>query len=116
MTLNNQHREDDYSAGKVSEVTENHSNANGKYTKHMNDRMRQRNIRKEAVDMILNMGEFNKRGDRIQLSKKLIRAELQQAREKINTLEKLLRRNGATLVVDNNIFITVYTNTKRVFS
>ena len=36
MTLNNQHREDDYSAGKVSEVTENHSNANvpGKRSPH----------------------------------------------------------------------------------
>lgn len=116
MKLNNQYHEDDYFAGKASEATESHSNATSKYTKHMNDRMRQRSIRKEAVDIIFNMGELNKCGDRIQLSKKIIRAELQQARETIKMLEKLLKRNGATLVVDKNTFITIYTNTKRVFS
>lgn len=116
MKLNSQYYENDDFAGKASEATENHSNANRKYTKHMNDRMRQRNIRKEIVDAILNMGEFNRRGDKIQLSKKMILAELQQAREKINILEKLSKRNGATIIVDNNTFITIYANTKRAFS
>lgn len=86
------------------------------YTKHINDRMRQRNIKSKEVDLILSIGELNNRGDRTRLSKKAIYAELEQGRAKINMLENLLRRGGGTVVTDGNTLITVYANTKRVLS
>lgn len=82
----------------------------------MHDRMRQRNIDSKVVDIVLSIGELNKRGDKMQLSKKEICVEIKKEREKINILENLLKRGGATVVTDGNTLITVYTNTKRALS
>lgn len=119
MKSNYKYSEDDYFASRVLGAKKSHGNANGGgqiHTKHMNDRMRQRNIGSKMIDVILSIGELNKRGDQMRLSKKAIYAVLQQERAKINMLENLLRRGGGTVVADNNTLITVYTNTKRVLS
>jgi hypothetical protein len=46
-------------------------------TKHMDLRMKQRAIDNEIVALIEKYGEFNSRGDRIILSRKMIRRLLQ---------------------------------------
>lgn len=85
-------------------------------TKHMEDRMRQRGISKEMVGAILELGEWNARGDRLELPKKAIGPLLQQKRDELKMLERLARRGGASVVVDGDTLITVYPNTKRMQS
>lgn len=86
------------------------------HTKHMEDRMRQRGISDEMVGAILEVGEWNARGDRLELPKKAIGSLLQQKRDELKMLERLARRGGASVVVDGDTLITVYPNTKRVQS
>jgi hypothetical protein len=111
MNVNYKYSEDDDFANWVPR-----ENGRMHYTKHMNDRMRQRNIDNKMIDIILSIGELNKRGDQTQLSKKAIYAELQKERTRISILENLLRRGGGTVVTDGNTLITAYANTKRVLS
>ncbi len=85
-------------------------------TKHMEDRMRQRGISEEMVGAILELGEWNARGDRLELPKKAIGPLLQQKRDELKLLERLARRGGASVVVDGDTLITVYPNTKRMQS
>lgn len=85
-------------------------------TKHMEDRMRQRGISDEMVGAILEMGEWNSRGDRLVLSGRAIEPLLQEKRDELKMLERLARRGGASLVLDGDTLITVYPNTKSVRS
>lgn len=85
-------------------------------TKHMEDRMRQRGISDEMVGAILQLGEWNDRGDRLELPGKSIAPLLQQKRNELKVLERLARRGGASLVVDGDVLITVYPNSKRMQS
>jgi len=85
-------------------------------TKHMEDRMRQRCISDEMVGAILELGEWNARGDRLELPGKAIVPLLQQKRDELKLLERLARRGGASLVLDGDTLITVYSNTKRMQS
>jgi|UniRef100_UPI004047ED2B hypothetical protein len=86
------------------------------HTRHMEDRMRQRGISDEMVGAILEVGEWNARGDRLELPKKAIGPLLQQKRDELKMLERLARRGGASVVVDGDTLITVYPKTKRVRS
>jgi hypothetical protein len=47
-------------------------------TKHMDLRVRQRGIGEDVIAMVERFGEFNARGDRIILTRKIIRKLLQQ--------------------------------------
>lgn len=84
------------------------------HTRHMNDRMRQRGISSEMVGAIFKLGEWNARGDRLELPGKAIEPLIQQKRDELKVLERLARRGGASLVVDGDTLITVYPNTKRM--
>ncbi len=86
------------------------------HTRHMEDRMRQRGISEEMVGTILEVGEWNARGDRLELPKRAIEPLLRQKRDELKMLERLARRGGASVVVDDDTLITVYPNTKRVRS
>lgn len=85
-------------------------------TKHMEDRMRQRGISDQMVGAILELGEWNNRGDRLELPEKAIGPLLQEKRSELKMLERLARRGGASLVLDGDTLITVYPNTKRLRS
>ena len=86
------------------------------HTKHIEDRMRQRGISNEMVGAILELGEWNNRGDRLELPEKAIGSLLQEKRNELKLLERLARRGGASLVLDGGTLITVYQNTKRMRS
>ena len=86
------------------------------HTRNMEDRMRQRGISEEMVGTILEAGEWNARGDRLELPKRAIEPLLRQKRDELKMLERLARRGGASVVVDGDTLITVYPNTKRVRS
>lgn len=85
-------------------------------TKHAEDRMRQRGFSKDVVGTILELGEWNGRGNRLELRQKVLGSLLQQKRNELKLLERLARRGGASVVMEGETLITVYPNTRRVRS
>lgn len=83
------------------------------HTAHLQDRMRQRGISEEMLGAILNLGDWNARGDRLVLQERAIAGLLKQKREELKMLERLARRGGASLVITGKTLVTVYSNTKR---
>ena len=83
------------------------------HTAHLQDRMRQRGISEAMIGAIFALGDWNARGDRLVLPERAITPLLQQKREELKMLERLARRGGASLVIDGETLITVYSNTKR---
>lgn len=85
-------------------------------TKHAEDRMRQRGLSEDVVGTILELGEWNGRGNRLELPQKVLGSLLQQKRSELKLLERLARRGGASVVMAGETLITVYSNTKRMRS
>ncbi|WP_146241902.1 hypothetical protein [Pseudomonas jessenii] len=85
-------------------------------TAHLQNRMRQRGISEAMIGAILTLGDWNARGDRLVLPERAIAPLLQQKREELKMLEQLARRGGASLVIEGETLITVYSNTKRTHS
>ncbi|VVM75199.1 hypothetical protein [Pseudomonas fluorescens] len=86
------------------------------HTAHLQNRMRQRGISEAMIGAILTLGDWNARGDRLVLPERAIAPLLQQKREELKMLERLARRGGASLVIEGETLITVYSNTKRTHS
>lgn len=86
------------------------------HTAHLQDRMRQRGISEAMIGAILTLGDWNARGDRLVLPERAIAPLLQQKREELKMLERLARRGGASLVIEGETLVTVYSNTKRTHS
>lgn len=57
-------------------------------TKHMTDRMRQRAIVDEEIDLILELGEWNERTDRLVLTAKACASAEAALRKEIAELER----------------------------
>ena len=85
-------------------------------TNHMEFRMHQRAITEDMVNTILDLGDWNERGDRIILSRRALTPEIQKRREELKILENIQRRKGLSLVLDGETQITVYSNSKRMHS
>ena len=85
-------------------------------TAHLQNRKRQRGISEAMIGAILTLGDWNARGDRLVLPERAIAPLLQQKREELKMLEQLARRGGASLVIEGETLITVYSNTKRTHS
>lgn len=85
-------------------------------TNHMDCRMRQRAITEDMVNTILELGDWNERGDRIILPRRVLTPEIQKRREELKILENIQRRKGLSLVLDGKTQITVYSNSKRMHS
>jgi hypothetical protein len=91
-------------------------------TKHMTTRMSQRNFSTHMVDAILNLGEWDARGDRQTLDTRQhpeineSLTELRRVRkaidQKIRGHERLLRKGRVTVVAKDDSLITVYQNYK----
>lgn len=85
-------------------------------TNHMECRMRQRAITEDMVNTILELGDWNERGDRIILPRRVLTPEIQKRRKELKILEIIQRRKGLSLVLDGETQITVYSNSKRMHS
>lgn len=57
-------------------------------TKHMTDRMRQRGIVDDVINLILDLGEWNERGDRIVLKEKACAKAEAEIRKEITESER----------------------------
>ena len=84
-------------------------------TSHMKARMSQRAITDEMVDLVLNEGELNHRGDRLSLNRKQL-VRIKEDYEKLgkwnkrlmHIIERMMRRGGMTVVCCGSVGITTY--------
>ncbi|MGH7019454.1 MAG: hypothetical protein ACREEY_06230, partial [Brevundimonas sp.] len=65
----------------------------GKRTAHMGDRMRQRCLTEEEIGLILELGEWNPRADRLVLSAQTCAREENALRKEIAALERQSKRS-----------------------
>lgn len=63
-------------------------------TKHMYDRMRQRRIADDEVALILELGEWNERTDRLVLTAQACGREEEALRREISDLERQAQKPG----------------------
>ena len=75
-------------------------------TTHIDVRMNQRAIRKELVNLTLDLGEID--GDRYVLNSKTIRAEKSAVRRKLKLLDDAERKGGVVVITEGEALITTY--------
>ena len=76
------------------------------YTKHFRERMNQRGITKEMIDIVFRFGEIT--GDTIILSKRLISDLMSENTACKSILLKILDKGGICLIFKDNRLITIY--------
>lgn len=75
-------------------------------TTHIEARMNQRGIRKELINLALDLGDID--GDRYVLDTKTIRAEMSALRRKLKLLDDAERKGGIVVVAAGEALITTY--------
>jgi hypothetical protein len=75
-------------------------------TTHIDARMNQRGIRKDLVELTLDLGEIE--GDRYVLTEKIIDAELRETRRRMKTLTEAWKKGGVVVVAEGEALITTY--------
>lgn len=75
-------------------------------TKHMTARMSQRGIKKEMVELALEVGRID--GDRHILDQRECRAAIERLKHQQKLFEHALRKGGITVVTDGDTCITTF--------
>ena len=75
-------------------------------TAHIDARMNQRGIRKDLVELALDLGEIE--GDRYVLTSKMIDAEIEGVRRRMKALTEARKKGGVVVVADGEALITTY--------
>ena len=75
-------------------------------TTHIDARMNQRGIRKDLVELALDLGEIE--GDRYVLTEKIIDAELRETRRRMKALTDARKKGGVVVVAEGEALITTY--------
>lgn len=75
-------------------------------TAHIDTRMNQRGIRKDLVELALDLGEIE--GDRYVLTAKMIDAELEGVRRRMKVLTEARKKGGVVVVAEGEALITTY--------
>jgi 2-phospho-L-lactate guanylyltransferase (CobY/MobA/RfbA family) len=75
-------------------------------TTHIDARMNQRGIRKDLVELTLDLGEIE--GDRYVLTSKMIDAELEGVRRRMKVLTEARKKGGVVVVAEGEALITTY--------
>lgn len=86
------------------------------YTKHGMERMNQRGVTSEMIDLVLEYGEYIQ--DKVILNRKIIRGLINRVAKNLKSkLIKLLDKGGLVVVLsDDNTLITTYNcNKKKLF-
>ena len=82
-------------------------------TQHFQARTQQRCISTAMVDLILDCGSSNRKGDMTLLGKKEIDMEIQRRKQEIRELEKMRSSGGAGVVHDGEALITAFHRHKK---
>jgi hypothetical protein len=92
-------------------------------TKHMKERMVQRNFSPTMVEAIIGMGNWNQRGDRFVFDARQeteitelmtqIRRQIKSLDRRFKELGRLRKKGRTTVVTKEERLVTVFQNTKR---
>ena len=77
-------------------------------TAHFQARAQQRAICPSMIDMILNLGRTNGKGDLVLLGRSEIEQEIRDRKKELRILEKMCSRGGAGLAVEAGTLITCF--------
>lgn len=77
-----------------------------KMTKHVSQRMNQRGINRNMLDMVLEFGTPH--NDRYSLNKKEANQAIARLQRKLTDLKKIADKGGITVVMENNTCITAW--------
>lgn len=83
-------------------------------TQHFQARTQQRCISAAMVDLILDCGASNRKGDMTLLGKKEIDKEIQKHKQLIRELEKMRSSGGAGIVHDGETLVTAFHRHKKL--
>ena len=75
-------------------------------TAHIDTRMNQRGIRRDLVDLAVNLGEIE--GDRYVLTPKIIDQEMSGLHQKLRLLSEARKKGGVVVVTEGAALITTY--------
>ncbi|ATG47786.1 hypothetical protein CEW89_09555 [Celeribacter ethanolicus] len=75
-------------------------------THHITSRMNQRGIRKDLIDLTLDLGDI--KGDKIILSSKIIDKEVNDLQYRLKILSDARKKGGIVVVADGDHLITAY--------
>ena len=77
-------------------------------TAHFQTRAQQRAISPSMIDMILNMGRTNGKGDLVLLGRSEIKREIRDRKKELRILEKMWSSGGAGVAVEADTLITCF--------
>ena len=75
-------------------------------TTHIDARMNQRGIRKDLIDLALDLGEID--GDRCVLTSKMIDTEMTGLQHRLKLLADARRKGGLVVISEGDALITAY--------
>ena len=75
-------------------------------TRHITTRMNHRGIRKDLIDLTLDLGDMD--GDKIVLSSKIIDEEVSSLQRRLKALSDARKKGGIVVVADGDQLITAY--------
>lgn len=75
-------------------------------THHLDARMNQRGIRKDLIDLTLDLGDID--GDKIILSSKIIDQEMSDLQRRMKHLSEARKKGGVVVVAEGDHLITAY--------
>lgn len=79
-------------------------------TKHIQERMNERQISETMLKLVENFAPTPKKGDKLILDRKALEMMEAEFRKFLKAIENLKRRGGLTLVECNGLKITTYFN------
>ena len=82
-------------------------------TAHFQTRTQQRAISPAMIEMVLNLGRTNGKGDLVLLGTKEIEQAIQDRKEELRVLEKMRSHGGAGIAFDNDKLITCFHRHKK---
>ena len=82
-------------------------------TAHFQARAQQRAIRPPMIDMILDLGRTNGKGDLVLLGKSDIEQAIRDRKNELRILEKMRSRGGAGVAVEADTLITCFHRHKK---
>lgn len=82
-------------------------------TAHFQTRAQQRAISPSMIDLILNLGRTNNKGDLVLLGKNEIEQVIRERKNELRILEKMRSRGGAGMAVDADTLISCFHRHKK---
>lgn len=82
-------------------------------TAHFQTRAQQRAISPSMIDLILNLGRTNNKGDLVLLGKNEIEQAIRERKNELRILEKMRSRGGAGMAVDADTLISCFHRHKK---